>query len=89
MSVRVVKIQPTAMNLHLLASMPDLPGGAHPIQPMLEYDTTPNRFREELLTEPLDIPGQVKKSGGTVAIPDKPGLGIEIDWDFVDHFRVS
>ncbi len=77
-----------AMNLHLLASMPDLPGGAHPIQPMLEYDTTPNRFREELLAEPLDVLGQVKESGGSVALPKGPGLGIEIDWDFLREISV-
>jgi D-galactarolactone cycloisomerase len=77
-----------AMNLHLLAAMPDLPGGAHPVQPMLEYDTTPNRFREELLTEPLNILKQVKKKGGWVNLPKGPGLGIEIDFDFVKAFQV-
>lgn len=78
-----------AMNLHLLASMPDLPGGAHPVQPMLEYDTTPNRFREELLAEPLNVLEQVEKSGGTVALPEGPGLGIDLDFDFVRRFRVE
>ena len=77
-----------ALNLHLVAAMPDLPGGAHPAQPMLEYDTTPNRFREELLTEPLGVMEQVQASGGTVALPKGPGLGIEIDWDFVKAFEV-
>jgi D-galactarolactone cycloisomerase len=78
-----------AANLHLLASMPDMPGGAHPVQPMLEYDTTPNRFREELLSEPLNILGQVKENGGTVALPTGPGFGFEIDFDFVEEFRVN
>jgi D-galactarolactone cycloisomerase len=78
-----------AVNLHLLASMPDLPGAADPGQPMLEYDTTPNRFREELLLEPLDVMGQVKRSGGWVSIPSGPGLGVEIDFEFMKHFEVS
>jgi len=78
-----------AMNLHLLAAMPDLPGGAHPVQPMLEYDTTPNRFREELLKEPLSILEQVKENGGWVGLPKGPGLGIEIDFDFVKAFQVA
>ena len=78
-----------AMNLHLLAAMPDLPGGAHPVQPMLEYDTTPNRFREELLKEPLNILRQVKQNGGWVGLPKGPGLGIEIDFDFVKSFQVA
>ncbi|HEV7277530.1 MAG TPA: mandelate racemase/muconate lactonizing enzyme family protein [Devosiaceae bacterium] len=77
-----------AVNLHLCLAMPDLPGSAHPVQPMLEYDTTPNRFREELLKEPLSVPQQVKASGGFAAPSDKPGLGVEIDFDFVRRFQV-
>lgn len=76
-------------NLHLLAALPDLPGAADPIQPMLEYDTTPNRFREELLQDPLMISEQVSKSGGSVAIPTKPGLGVDPDPEFLEHFTVD
>ena len=78
-----------AMNLHLLAALPDLPGGAHPVQPMLEYDTTPNRFREELLKEPLSVLKQVKQNDGWVGLPKGPGLGVEIDFDFVKTFQVA
>jgi D-galactarolactone cycloisomerase len=69
--------------------MPDLPGAADPVQPMLEYDTTPNRFREDLLSKPLDVLRQVKEHAGTAAPPNGPGLGIEIDFDFVRHFQVE
>ena len=48
-----------AANLHLLGAMPPLPGGLFPREPMLEFDTTDNLFRDELLVEPLDIQGQV------------------------------
>lgn len=78
-----------AANLHLLAALPDLPGGAHPVQPLLEYDTTPNRFREELLAEPLDVLGRVEREGGTIGLPKGPGFGFDLDWDFVGHFRVA
>lgn len=78
-----------AANLHLLAALPDLPGGAHPVQPLLEYDTTPNRFREELLIEPLRVLERVAKEGGTIGLPKGPGFGFEIDFDFVRHFRVD
>jgi D-galactarolactone cycloisomerase len=78
-----------ATNLHLLAAMPDLPGAAEPVQPMLEYDTTPNRFREELLVKPLAIPEQVKRNDGWVSLPPGPGLGIEIDFDFMRRFEVG
>ncbi|MEI8619235.1 enolase C-terminal domain-like protein [Pseudoalteromonas sp. B193] len=76
-------------NLHLLAALPDLPGAAHPVQPMLEYDTTPNLFREQLLQESLNINEQVKNNNGTVALPQGPGLGIEPDLDFIKHYEVS
>jgi len=78
-----------ATNMHLLAAMPPLPGGLFPWEPMLEFDTTHNTFRDELLTEPLDIQGQVTASGGQVAIPDGPGIGVTPDLDFIRHYTIS
>jgi D-galactarolactone cycloisomerase len=78
-----------ATNLQLLAAMPPLPGGLHPWEPMLEFDTTENRFRDDLLTEPLDIQGQVKKTKGRVAVPLRPGLGVEPDPDFIKHYALN
>lgn len=77
-----------ATNLHLLAAMPPLPGGLHPREPMLEFDTTHNLFQDDLLTEPMDIRGQVKRNGGRVAIPDGPGIGVTPDRDFINHHSV-
>lgn len=76
-----------ATNLHLLAALPDLPGAAHPVPPMLEFDTTPNRFRDEVVQEPLDVQGQVARNG-TVAVPHGPGIGVEVDVEFVRAFEV-
>ncbi len=75
-----------ATNLQLLAAMPPLPGGLHPREPLLEFDTTDNKFRDELLLEPLNIPAQVAAKGGSVAIPNGPGLGVEPDRDFIEHY---
>ena len=66
-----------------------MPGGLHPWEPMLEFDTTPNKFRDELAEEPLNIQGQVKASGGTVGLPPGPGIGITPDRAFLDHYRVT
>jgi D-galactarolactone cycloisomerase len=41
---------------------------------IFEYMYPPNPLREELLTEPLP-----PMQGGQVAVPQEPGLGIEID----------
>ncbi len=78
-----------ATNLQLLAAMPPLPGGLHPWEPMLEFDTTENRFRDELLTDPLDIQGQVARNGGKVAVPTAPGLGVEPDVEFIRAYEVE
>ncbi len=77
-----------ATNLHLLSAMPPLPGGLFPREPWLEFDTTDNRFRDELLLEPLNIQDQVKRNGGYVAIPEGPGLGVEPDRAFIERFEV-
>ncbi len=78
-----------ATNLQLLAAMPALPGGLYPWEPMLEFDTTENRFRDDLLTEPLDIQGQVGRNHGRVAIPTGPGLGVTPDPDFIRHHEIG
>ena len=78
-----------ATNLQLLAAMPALPGGLNPWEPLPEFDTTDNRFRDDLLTEPLNIQGQVKSQSGYVAIPDAPGIGVTPDPDFIAHYEMS
>ena len=75
-----------ATNMHLLAAMPPLPGGLFPWEPMLEFDTTHNLFRDDLLTNPLDIQRQVANNNGTVDIPSGPGLGVTPDRDFIHHY---
>lgn len=78
-----------ATNLQLLAAMPPLPGGLNPWEPMLEFDTTENRFRDQLLAEPLDIQGQVKRNGGKVKVPVAPGIGVTPDPDFIAHHEID
>ncbi len=78
-----------ATNLHLLAAMPPLPGGLHPWEPMLEFDTTHNDFRDKLLKEPLDIQGQVARNGGRVQVPTGAGLGVEPDPAFIATYEVA
>lgn len=77
-----------ATNLHLLAAMPPLPGGLFPREPMLEFDTTHNLFRDDLLADPLDIQRQVSRNGGFAGIPDGPGLGVEPDREFLARYTL-
>ena len=78
-----------AVNLHLLAAMPPLPGGLFPWEPMLEFDTTHNHFIDDLLTVSLDIKNQVKSNNGTVSLPNGPGLGVTPQRDFLNKFRID
>ncbi|MEM6988124.1 MAG: mandelate racemase/muconate lactonizing enzyme family protein [Pseudomonadota bacterium] len=77
-----------ATNLHLLAAMPPLPGGLFAREPWLEFDTTDNRFRDDLLEEPLAIQRQVKANGGLVSVPSGPGLGVSPDRDFIARHAI-
>ena len=78
-----------ATNLHLLAAIPPLPGGLHPWEPMLEFDTTHNAFRDDLLTQPLDIQGQVARNAGRVSVPTGSGLGVTPDPDILARYRIA
>ena len=78
-----------ATNLQLLAAMPPMPGGLFPREPWLEFDTTDNKFRDEMLVEPLNIQKQVKDSGGFVSIPAGPGLGVEPDRKFITKYEIN
>ena len=49
---------------------------------MLEFDRTPNPLREDLVDDP------VRNEGNAVAIPEAPGIGVEIDPDVLEEFRV-
>ena len=62
--------------MHLLAS---LPNGL-----ILEFDQNPNALRQDLLKEPVTTDGH-----GFITLPDRPGLGVELDPAAVEKYRVS
>jgi D-galactarolactone cycloisomerase len=73
-----------AAALQLLAVVPSLtPPSLNPLEPMLEFDRTEHPIRAALLTTPIE------HKNGRVAIPDAPGLGIEIDRAALERFRVT
>lgn len=65
-----------AANLHLAAAMPNAD--------MVEFDVTDNPLRSEIITEPYAV-----NADGYVVLSDKPGLGIEIDWDKAKQYIVD
>jgi D-galactarolactone cycloisomerase len=72
-----------AAALQLLAMIPPCPPSLYPIEPMLELDRTSNIFREELNTRGYDL------QNGFVAIPARPGIGVEINRRILEKYRVS
>ena len=64
-----------AASLQLLSTLPG--------SPRLEFDRTPNPIREDLAADPI------RNEGTEVPVPDGPGLGIEIDRETLDRFRVD
>ena len=63
-----------------MAAMVPNPVRLNPVEPILEFDRTENPFRQAVITNPIE------HVGGVVAIPDGPGLGIEIDRQALTDF---
>lgn len=72
-----------AAAMQLLAVLPTTAPafGAH--QPLLEYDSTPHPFRQDLLVEPIRV------VDGVAHVPDGPGLGVDVRRDVLDRWRVN
>ena len=62
-------------NAHVIAAMPN---GI-----TVEIDQMANPFVENLLTEPLNI------KDGRLHLTSEPGLGIELDMDLVEHYKMK
>lgn len=70
-----------AASLQWLATLPPAPLALKPIEPMLEYDQSTHPFRQDLIF------GAITMQGGTVRIPDGPGLGVEIDRRVLERYK--
>ena len=71
-----------AATLHWQASMPDASGSMNPVPSFFECDMTENGLRTALSKEP------VLPVDGFLAVPQGPGLGIEIDRDVLERYSV-
>lgn len=73
-----------AAAVQVIAATPANPFTANPMpvlnEPVLEFDTTENALRSELLVTPF------RMVEGRVGVPQGPGLGIEIDDSVLDRF---
>jgi D-galactarolactone cycloisomerase len=72
-----------AASLQFTAALPPATHALHPLEPLFEFDRTPNLFRDELSALPI------RHDRGWVAIPDRPGLGVEVDEHLVRRYLVD
>jgi D-galactarolactone cycloisomerase len=68
--------------MHLIANLDIMPGRMHQSLPWMELDRTENALRD-VLTEPLIV-----SENGLLQVPDKPGLGVEINEDTLKEFKI-
>ena len=66
-----------AAGLHLVSSLDVLPGRMRLPEPLLEFDRSENPLREQL-TKP-----RFTAEDGYVPVPTAPGLGIDVDMDYL------
>jgi L-alanine-DL-glutamate epimerase-like enolase superfamily enzyme len=66
----------TIANMHFIASIPN--GG------LLEFDQNPNPLRSELFNEPIEV-----RPDGTVALPERPGLGVTLNRDTIEKYGID
>ncbi|NGM67735.1 mandelate racemase/muconate lactonizing enzyme family protein [Natronolimnobius sp. AArcel1] len=71
-----------AAAIQFAASVADYPHTRNIPEPMLiEFDRSENPLRDDLLESPFD------PSGGELAVPQEPGLGVSIDEDALERYR--
>lgn len=70
-----------AASLQFIAALPPATQSLFPLEPLLEFDRTPNVFRDDLAKQPI------VQRDGWVDIPDCPGIGVEIDDAALQEYR--
>ena len=66
-----------AASLQFFAALPHFPERRYPAEPFFEYDRSPHPLRDGVTQERFEM------KDGYLDIPQRPGLGITLDMDFV------
>jgi D-galactarolactone cycloisomerase len=72
-----------AAALQFLAIVPPAPLQIKPIEPMLEFDQSAHPFRQDLIFN------AIKLENGIVKVPDKPGIGVEINREILQKYATG
>ena len=71
-----------AASLQLFAALPHFPERRFPAEPFFEYDRSANPLREGVTKEKFTL------EEGYLPIPDRPGLGVTLDRDFIGKHTI-
>lgn len=71
-----------AAALQFIATIPNAPMSYEPSEMFLEFDQSDHPFRKELIND------TIKYEDGYIYVPDQPGLGIEINREILEEYRV-
>lgn len=72
-----------AASLQMIAAVPVAHHSVFAEEPIFEYDRSSHPFRQFLVKEP------VVQVDGWVEIPQRPGLGVEVDRSVLDKYRIA
>ena len=72
-----------AASLQLFAALPHFPERRFPMDPFFEYDRSPNPLRDGVTLEKFEM------DKGHLLIPDRAGLGVNLDMDFIKQYVVD
>jgi D-galactarolactone cycloisomerase len=70
-----------AASVQCIAALPVANHALYPVEPMLEYDCSDHPFRMALVSHP------VLCERGVVAVPERPGIGVEVDRNVLRDYR--
>jgi D-galactarolactone cycloisomerase len=68
-----------AASLQFFAALPHFPERRFPAEPFFEYDRSPHPLRDGVTVERFAM------ENGCLPIPNRPGLGVTLDMDFVER----
>ena len=71
-----------AAALQFIASLPYTPMSDEPSELYLEFDRSSHPFRTALIND------GIKYENGYIYVPDKPGIGVEVNRDILEQYRV-
>lgn len=72
-----------AAALQFIASLPPTPMSLEPEELMLECDRSSHPFRADLINDGIEI------KDGYIIVPNKPGIGVEVNREILEKYKVN